>query len=144
MKRLLAVALLCPVLAWAQAEKDWPKLPVEFPYYIKITCNDPQCDHPQFKSFSEVSARERVERKFLYVLVSEWEVDGVITGGPQLIFKNPAPCVSEALRRLRIKEWRGPKQQYVCIHIETVDDGEQRQRERNWERTEQYRRSLEK
>jgi hypothetical protein len=139
MKRLVALVMLCPAFAWAQASTDWPKLPVEFPYYIKIRCNDQQCDDPQFESFS--AARTN---KFVYVLVSEWEVDGVMTGGPQLAFKNPAPCVSEAQRRLRIKEWRGPKQQYVCMHIETLDDEEQRQRERNWERAEQYRRSLEK
>jgi hypothetical protein len=130
MKRLLALALLCPALASAQTSKDWPKLPVEFPYLVVITCNDRQCSNPQFES----RAVARTDRQFVYVLVSEWEVDGVMTGGPQLAFKNPAPCVSEAQRRLRIKELRGPKQQYVCIHTDILDDGEQRQRERDAER----------
>jgi hypothetical protein len=139
MKRRLALALLYPALAWAQASRDWPKLPVEFPYYIIIRCNDQQCDDPQFEHFSVARPT-----KFVYVLVSEWEVDGVMTGGPQLAFKNPAPCVSEAQRRLRIKEWRGSKQQYVCMHTEILDDEEQRQRERNLDRAERLRRSLEK
>jgi hypothetical protein len=136
MTRLLALALLCPALAWAQPSKDWPKLAVEFPYHIIIRCNDRQCDDPQFESF----AVARTDKKFVYVLVSEWEVDGVMTGGPQLAFKNPTPCVSEAQRRLRIKEYRRPKQQYVCIHTDILDDEEQRQRERDEARVERYRR----